>query len=118
MPCLRNDFSELGGHGLVFDRHESRQQLEDRHVAAEAAEDRRELDADRAAAHDGDRRRHFRQVDRLVARDDPLAIDRDAGHAARRRSGGDDDLRRARKRLRVAFEHVDPAVCRSGAPCP
>ena len=48
---------ELGRHRLVLDRHEPRQQLEDRHVAAEAAEDRRELDADRAAAHDRDRLR-------------------------------------------------------------
>ena len=76
MPCLRNDFSQLGRHGLVFDRHEARQQLEDRDLAAEAAEDRRELHADGAAAHDGDRLRDLLQVDGLVARDDALAIDR------------------------------------------
>ena len=32
------------------------------------------------------------QTDRFVARDDSLAIELDAGHAARLRTGGDDDL--------------------------
>ena len=49
---------ELRRHRLVFDRHEPRQQLDDGHLAAEAAIDRRELDADRAAAHDDQRLRH------------------------------------------------------------
>ena len=110
MPCLRNDFSELRRHRLVLDRHEPRQQLQDRHVAAEAPEDRRELDAHRAAADDGDRLGHFAQADRFVARDDAPAIDLDARHAPRRRSGRDDDLLPRAQRLRLAFEHVDAAV--------
>ena len=100
---------ELRGHGLVLDRHEPRQQLDDRHLAAEAAVDRRELDADGAAAHDDERLRHLLQVDRLVAGDDALVIDLDRRHAARRRAGGDDDLF-GLERLRVALEDVDLAL--------
>ena len=78
MPCLRNDFLELGRDGLVLDRHETRQQLDERHLAAKSAEDRRELDADRTAAHDRDRLRHLAQMNGFVARDDPRLVDRDA----------------------------------------
>src|SRR6185503_13493447 len=46
----------------------------------------------RAAAENGDRFRHVAKPDRFVAGDDALAIDADARHAARRGSGGDDDL--------------------------
>ena len=83
---------EFGRHRLVFARHQPRQQLDDGDFAAVALEDRGELDADRAAAHDGDRLRDVGQVDGFVAEDDLLAVDLDAGHAARRRAGGDDDF--------------------------
>ena len=53
---------ELRGNRFVFDRHEPRQQFDDRHLAAEAAVDRRELDADRAAAHDDERLRDLLQT--------------------------------------------------------
>ena len=43
---------ELGRHRFILDRHEPRQQLDDRDLAAESAEDRRELHADGAAAQD------------------------------------------------------------------
>ena len=46
---------EFRRHRLVFDRHQPREQLDDGDLAAEAVEDRRELDADGAAAHDDDR---------------------------------------------------------------
>ena len=46
---------------------------------------------------------------RLVARDDVLLVDLDAGHAARRRSGGDDDLAR-RERARVGAGDLDLAL--------
>ena len=46
-------------------------------------------------------------MDRVVARDDPLVIDLDARHAARRRSRRDDDLFLRAKRLLRALEHVD-----------
>ena len=94
---------ELRGHGLVLDRHETRQQLDDGHLAAEAAVDRRELDADGAAAHDDQRLRNLLEVNRLVAGDDARVIDLDARHAARRRAGRDDDLLRL-ERLLVALE--------------
>src|SRR2546426_6901184 len=100
-------FLDLGRHSVGFDRHQARQQLDDGHVAAETAKDRRELDADCAAAHDRDALRHLAQVDRLVARDDALAIDLDARHAARRRSGGDDNLLARAEGLLLPFEHVD-----------
>src|SRR3954447_1706936 len=101
---------EFSGDGFVLDRHQPRQQLDDRDVTAEAAEDRREFDADRAAAHDGDRLRDRLHVDRFVTRDDPLAIDLDARHAARLRAGGDDDLLARGKRLLVAFGDLHRAL--------
>ena len=100
---------ELRRNGLVLDRHEARQQLDDRHLAAEAAIDRRELHAHRTAAHDRQRLRHRLEVNRFVAGDDPRAIDRDAGNAARRGAGGDDDLPRL-QRLFVAIGDVDLAL--------
>ena len=72
-------------------------------------EDRRELDADRAAAHDRDRLRQLRQMDRLVTGDDVLLIDLDARHATRRRPGRDDDLaRRERPRARSPVTSTCP----------
>ena len=103
---------ELRRHGFVFDRHETRQQFDNRHLAAEAAEDRRELHADGAAAQDHDRFGHFLQVDGFVAGDDARAIDRDPRNAPRRRSGRDDDFLAREQRLGVAFEHVDAALSR------
>src|SRR5262245_3429208 len=46
---------ELGGDGFVLERHEAGKELDDRDLAAEAAEYRRELDADGAAAQNNDR---------------------------------------------------------------
>src|SRR5258705_2162914 len=90
---------------LVLDWHQPRQQLDDGDLAAEAPVDRRELDADRAAAHDDERLRHVLQPDRLVARDDPRAIDLDARDAARRRARRDDYLLRL-ERLLLALDDV------------
>ena len=66
---------ELRRHRFVFARHQPRQQLDDGDFAAVALEDRRELDADGAAAHDRDRLRHLGEVNGLVAEDDLLAVD-------------------------------------------
>src|SRR5206468_10318291 len=85
---------------------------DNRHVAAEAAEDGCELDPDGAAAHDRDRPGHVAQTDRLVARNDAFAVDLDARDAARRRTRRDDDLLPRAQRLLLAFEHIDPAVAR------
>src|SRR5262249_48307548 len=101
---LLEDALELARDRLVLERHQPRQQLDQRHLTAEAIEDRRELDADRAAAHDRDRLGHDRQVNRLVAGDDAGAIDGDPGHAARARSGGDDDLPRGVLLRRAAVD--------------
>ena len=101
---------ELDGDRLVLDRHQPRQQLDDRHVAAEAVEDRSELDPDGAAAHDHQDFWHLAQADRLVAGDDPLAVDLDPRHAARRRPGGDDDLLARAQRLLLALEDLDAEV--------
>ena len=109
-PLPAKRLLQLFRHRLVFDRHEPREQLENRHVAAEPPENRRELDADRAASHDRDRFRHLTQGDRFVARNDASAIDLDAGNAPRRRTGRDDDLPARAQRLPVAFEDVDAAV--------
>ena len=57
-------------------------------------------------------------VDRFVARDDPLAIDLDAGHAARLRAGGDDDFLLRRERLLVALGDLDLALAGEAAACP
>jgi hypothetical protein len=42
---------------------------------------------------------YLRQMDRFITGDDPLVIDLDARHAARCRSGGDDDLARLERLL-------------------
>ena len=111
-PLFPERLFQLRRHSFVLDRHEPWQQLQNRHFAAEAAEDRRELDADRPAAHDGYRFWHFFQVDGFVARDDAPAIELDPGHASRRRPGGHDDLFARAQRLLLAFEHLDAAVAR------
>ena len=94
---------------LVLDGHQARQQLEDGDLRAEAVEDRAELHADRAAAENHHRLRHFLQVNGLVARDDPASVDLDPWHAARLRAGGDDDLLRLELLLLLAG-HGDLAV--------
>ena len=97
-------------HGVVLDRHESRQELHHRDVAAEPREDRGELHADRAAAQDRHALRHLAQMDRLVARDDSLSVDLNPRHTARRRAGRDDDLFAGAQALFLAFEYVHAAV--------
>ena len=102
---------QLRRDGLVLERDEAGQQLEERDLAPEPAEDRRELDADRTCAQNGQRLRHVSQVDRLVARDDARPIDLDARHAARRGAGRHDNLARL-KRLRLAAAHLHAAAAR------
>ena len=94
---------ELGRDRVVLVRHEARQELDHRHLAAEPTEDRRELDADGTAAEDRDRLRHLGEVNRFVAGDDVRPSISMPGTLARRRAGGDDDLargERARRRRR------------------
>src|SRR4029450_9210888 len=79
------------------------------------AEDRRKLDADRAAAHDHDRLRHLGQADRFIARDDPLPIDLDPGDASRVRAGGDDDFLFGDEGLLLPFGDLDLALAGGAA---
>ncbi len=106
---------ELGRNRVVFDRHETRQELDDGHIAAEPAKDGREFDADRAASEDDDGLGNVLQADRFVTGDDSLAVDRDARNAARLRSGGDDNLARRGEHLRLAVSNLDPALAREPA---
>src|SRR5262245_40900286 len=101
---------ELRGDGFVLDRYEAREQLDDRDVAAEAAEDGRELDAHRAAPHDDDRLGDRLHVHRFVAGDDALAIELNAGHAARLRARGDDDFLLRAQRLLGAVGDLHAAL--------
>ena len=48
--------------------------FDDRHLRAEAGEDRRELAADRAGADDEHRLRHFAELEDVIGVDDPLAV--------------------------------------------
>src|SRR4030095_5157039 len=97
---------ELGRHRLVLDRHETRQQLDDRDVAAEAREDRGELHPDRAASDDDQCFWHVPKLNGFIARDDATAIDLAARHAAWCRAGRDDDLLARAQGLLVAFEDI------------
>src|SRR6185436_6911774 len=101
---------ELGRYRLVLDRHETRQQLDDRDVAAEAREDRGEFHADCAASHDHQGFRHVAKLNRFIARDDAAAIDLYTRHAARGRAGRDDDLLARAQGLLLAFEDIDATV--------
>ena len=112
MPCLRNDFSssaDTASSSTGTSRGSSS-------TIVTSLPKRRKIDANSTptaplpmiAIDFGTSCR----MDRLVARDDALAIDLDAGHAARRRSGRDDDLLARAQRLRLAFEDVDAAVAR------
>src|SRR5207248_11016340 len=101
---------QFGRHSGIFDRHETRQKLQDSYVAAKTTEDRGELDADRAASEDHDRSRNFGQMNRFVARQDPLAIDCDSRAAAWRGACRDDDLLAGAESLLVPLEYVDAAV--------
>ena len=93
-------------HRLVLDRHQPWQQLEDRHITAEAAENARELHADRAASENRNRGRHRTQTNGLIAGDDAHPVDGDTGDAPRRRAGGDDDLFARAQRLLLAIDDV------------
>ena len=104
-PLLLERLRQLSGNSLVLGRDDPRQQLEDRHLAPEASEDRCELDADGAAAEDDERARHFAKTDGFVARDDARVIDLDAGNASRSRAGRDHDFFGRSQRLRVAVCH-------------
>ena len=87
---------EQAGEGaddvVVVDGDDLRQEFNHRHIASQAGPDRAELEADGAAADDDERRRDLVEGDRLVARDDGLAVEFEGGDLDRRRAGGDDEI--------------------------
>ena len=92
MPRLSNARVELLADLRILVRHEARQELDDRHLDAERAVERRELDADRTRAEHDQRLRLGGQGHRLAVLDDPLAVELDAGQRAGARAGRDDHV--------------------------
>ena len=121
MPCFSKRLAGEGGDLGVLDGQDLRQHLDHRHLGAERAVERGELDADGARADHqqrlGDRRRHHR----LEVGPDQLLVGLDAGQHARPRAGGDDDVlglvgagaERALRRL--ALGGLDRAPCRAAS---
>jgi hypothetical protein len=68
---------------LVLGGDQAGQRLQDGHLGAERLPDAGELDADHAAAQHDRRRRHPVEPQRVLAGDDPLAVDLEAGQRAR-----------------------------------
>ena len=88
LEALAGEARDLG----VLDGQDLRQQLDDRHLGAHGAVERRELDADRARAHDDQRFRHRVRHHRLEIGPDQLPVRLDPGQNTRARAGGDDDV--------------------------
>ena len=78
----------------VFLRNEVRKHLDDRHLAAEAAEDRRELAADDSAAEDDEALRHFRLREQAGGVDAARRVEALDRWAERERARRDDRLHR------------------------
>ena len=77
---------------LVFHRHDARQHFDDRHVRAEALEDRRELDAHRARADDRQALGDGGEIQDLDVGQDELGVGLQAGKHAGLGAGRDDDV--------------------------
>src|SRR5581483_3026972 len=92
---LLEDARELLRDILILDRQELRHHFDDRHLRAEAREDRRELTTDCTRADDQHRLRHFGETEDVIGVDDALAVRLDVrkvlGHGAHREN---DVLRR------------------------
>src|SRR3954465_12817769 len=98
---------QLGRDGFILERNNTRQQLDQRHVAAESSKDGPELDADRTRSHDHNRFGNLLESDRFVAGDDSLSIDIYARNTSRLRPGRDNDLLPRRDRLLLPVCDVD-----------
>lgn len=101
------DLLQFRGDRLVLERHQPRQQLDDRHLTPEASEDRPELDAHRARAEHDDGLGDLAQANRLVTRDDPAPVDLHAGNAPWLGAGCDDDLFGGAQLLRLVARDID-----------
>ena len=92
MPCFSNALRANAGDLGVLDRQDLRQHLDHRHLGAERAVERGELDADRARADDQQRLRHAVRRHRLEIGPDQLLVGLEPGQHARPRAGRDDDV--------------------------
>ena len=77
---------------LVLHRQNLRQNLHDRHIRTEIAEEGREFDADGAGADHQQRFRNARGHHGLEISPDQFLVGLEAGQHARPRAGGDDDV--------------------------
>ena len=114
MPCFSKLLRAKAGDLVVLDRQDLRQHLDDRHLGAERAVERGELDADRAGADHQQRLRHRSRHHGLEIGPDQLLVRLEARQHARPRAGRDDDvlgLIGARRRAR-------PSALRSSTPSP
>ena len=117
MPCFSKLLAREGGDLGVLDGQDLRQHLDHRHLGAERAVERGELDADRAGADDQQRLRHAVRHHRLEIGPDQLPVGLEPGQHARPRAGRDDDVlgligagaERALRRLALAGLHGDLA---------
>ena len=89
-PALAELLRELFGRVSVLLRDERRQHLDDRHLAAEAMEDRRELAADDAAAEHDEPLRDFRLREQALGVDAALGVEPFDRRAQRERARCDD----------------------------
>ena len=85
---LAREAGDLG----VLDRQDLRQHLDHRHLGAEGAVERGELDADGAGADHQQRLRHLLRDHRLEIGPHQLLVGLEPGQHARPRAGGDDDV--------------------------
>ncbi len=89
-PAAEGALQELGA-GLLLQREQVGEGLDDRDLGAERLPDGGELDADDAAAENDHRGRDAVELQRVVAGDDPLAVDVEAGKGLRHGAGRQHD---------------------------
>ena len=116
-PAPAELLRELLGRVVVLGRDQLRQHLDDRHLGAEAVEDRRELAADDPAAQDDEPARHLRLPEQALGVDAARGVEPLDRRPQRERAGGDDraleghvlpTLDRDRVRVLEAAHALDP----------
>ena len=91
-PLLGERALEELGDLVVDAGRDAVEELDHRHVAAETAPHRAQLEADDAGADHDEALRHFGQFERAGRGDDLLLVDRDTGQRRHFRAGGDQDV--------------------------
>ncbi len=117
MPCFSKALAREGRNLGILHRQDLRQHLDHRHLGAERAIERGELDADGAGADHQQRLRHLVRVHRLEIGPDQLLVGLEPRQHARPRAGRDDDVlgligartERAFRRLGLRRLHGDLA---------